>query len=61
MVDVSEGVVASELAWETLLEGAILPDEWGFSPASCGKARVDIDGLKWFVGIAGGAKAFTDV
>ena len=25
-MDVSEGVVALELAWETLVEGAILPD-----------------------------------
>ena len=26
IMDVSEGVVALELAWETLVEGAILPD-----------------------------------
>ena len=29
IMDVSEGVVALELAWETLVEGAILPDAVG--------------------------------
>ena len=31
IMDVSEGVVALELAWETLVEGAILPDAGGIS------------------------------
>ena len=29
IMDVSEGVVALELAWQTLVEGAILPDAVG--------------------------------
>ena len=39
-IDVSEGVVALELAWETLLEGAILRDAGGLHPRARGKRRL---------------------
>ena len=32
VIDVSEGVVALEWTWETLLEGAIFPDTGGVHP-----------------------------
>ena len=54
VMDMSEGVVALELAWETLLEGAILPEAGRYSPASWSKAQVDIDDLKRLVRIVWG-------
>ena len=38
VTDISEGVVALELAWETLVEGAILPEAGGVHP------RTDLKG-----------------
>ena len=32
VMDMSEGVVALELAWDTLVEGAILPEAGGVHP-----------------------------
>ena len=34
VMDTSEGVVTLELAWETLVEGAILPEAGGVDPRS---------------------------
>ena len=61
VMDMSEGVVTLELAWETLVEGPILPAAGRYSPASWSKAQVDIDGLKRQVRVVGVAKAVMDV
>lgn len=40
VIDISEGVVTLELAWETLLEGAILPEAGGIHPRPRAKRNV---------------------
>ena len=62
VTDISEGVVALELAWETLVEGAILPEVGGVvTPANYVKGQVDIDGLKRSLSVAEMSEADIDV
>lgn len=39
-IDMSEGVVALELAWDTLLEGAMRPDAGGVHPQPRAKRKL---------------------
>ena len=60
-IDTSEGVVALELAWETLLEGAMPPNAGGLHPRPWGEAQVDIDGLKRLPRVVKEGEAYMDV